>query len=187
MFPLVFKMDEEDDDRSYIRSIYEQKRELMLIAARRFVQTKYDQEEVISDALIALIKNSATLRTLNEDKLSAYIVTTVKNKAYDYMEKQNMLKRRFIPIDDVSNVLTDGSYSIDHRIILEEEIKLVLHAVDELPKKEKLVLLLKYEYNTSTSKIASLVGISKESVSKYLTRARNKIKAKVYGRKDKHE
>ena len=64
VFPLVLAMAEEDSDTEYIHAVYMQYSSLMLAIARRFVQTKYDQEEVISDAIVALIKNSATLRTL---------------------------------------------------------------------------------------------------------------------------
>lgn len=78
MFPLVLAMAEEDSDTEYIHAVYMQYSSLMLAIARRFVQTKYDQEEVISDAIVSLIKNSATLRTLQGDKLPAYIATTVK-------------------------------------------------------------------------------------------------------------
>lgn len=187
MFPLVLAMAEEDSDTEYIHAVYMQYSLLMLAIARRFVQTKYDQEEVISDAIVALIKNSATLRTLQGDKLPAYIATTVKNKARDYLAKQNTLKRRCVPIEDISHFLVDSSCNMEHRIMLGEEIKLVSNAINDLPKKEMQVFLLKYAYDMDTYIIAEIVGISKESVSKYLRRAKEKIKAKVYGRMDGNE
>lgn len=49
--------------------------------------------------------------------------------------------------------------------------------------KEKQTFLLKYKYDMDTDTIAKKVGISKESVSKYFCRAKEKIKAAVYGRK----
>ena len=80
----------------------------MLAVARKYVQTKYDQEEVISEACMALIKNISTLRTLKGKKLPAYIVTTVKNKARDYLNRQNTLRNRSVPIDGVSYTVEKG-------------------------------------------------------------------------------
>lgn len=89
MFPLVLMTVMDDDDRNYMITIYEQYQWLMLVTARRYVQTSYDQEEIISEACLALIKKIPTLRTLESKKLSAYIATTVKNKARDYLTRQN--------------------------------------------------------------------------------------------------
>ena len=52
MFPLALMMVMDDDDRNYMITIYEQYQWLMLAVARKYVQTKYDQEEVISEACI---------------------------------------------------------------------------------------------------------------------------------------
>lgn len=76
---------------------------------------------------------------------------------------------------------------MEHRIMLGEEIKLVSKAINDLPKKEMQVFLLKYAYDMDAYIIAEIVGISKESVSKYLRRANEKNKAKVYGRMDGNE
>ena len=102
MFPLALMTIMDDDDRNYMITIYERYQWLMIAIARRYVQTSYDQEEIISEACLALIKKIPTLQTLESEKLSAYIATTVKNKAYDYLARQNTRKNRYIPIDSIS-------------------------------------------------------------------------------------
>ena len=183
MFPLALMMVMDDDDRNYMITIYEQYQWLMLAVARKYVQTKYDQEEVISEACMALIKNTSTLRTLKGKKLPAYIVTTVKNKARDYLNRQNTLRNRSVPIDGVSYNLSDDDSNVEGQILLSEEIALIIRSINALPTKEKQVFLLKYKYDMDTDTIARKVGISKESVSKYFCRAKEKIKAAVYGGK----
>ena len=132
---------------------------------------------------MALIKNISTLRTLEGKKLPAYIVTTVKNKAYDYLNRQNTRRNRFIPIDSVSYSLSDDTSDVERQILLSEEIALIVRSINALPAKEKQVFLLKYKYDMDANIIAERVGISKESVSKYFCRAKRKIKAAVYGEK----
>ena len=183
MFPLALMMVMDDDDRNYMITLYEQYQWLMLAVARKYVQTKYDQEEVISEACKALIKNISTLRTLKGKKLPAYIVTTVKNKARDYLNRQNTLRNRPVPIDGVSYNLSDDDSDVECQILLSEEIALIIRSINALPTKEKQVFLLKYKYDMDTDTIAKRVGISKESVSKYFCRAKRKIKAAVYGGK----
>lgn len=183
MFPLVLMTVMDDDDRNYMITIYEQYQWLMLVTARRYVQTSYDQEEIISEACLALIKKIPTLRTLESKKLSAYIATTVKNKARDYLTRQNARKNRYIFMDSISCTITDDAADVERRILLSEEIALVARSINELPPKEKQVFLLKYRYNMDADVIAEKVGISKESVSKYFCRAKRKIKAAVYGGK----
>ena len=147
------------------------------------MQSQYDQEEIISEACMALIKNISTLRTLEGKKLPAYIVTTVKNKAYDYLNRQNTRRNRFIPIDSVSYSLSDDTSDVERQILLSEEIALIVRSINALPAKEQQVFLLKYKYDMDANIIAERVGISKESVSKYFCRAKSKIKAAVYEKK----
>ena len=65
MFPLSLMTIMDDDDRNYMITIYERYQWLMIAIARRYVQTSYDQEEIISEACLALIKKIPTLQTLD--------------------------------------------------------------------------------------------------------------------------
>ena len=183
MFPLSLMTIMDDDDRNYMITIYERYQWLMIAIARRYVQTSYDQEEILSEACLALIKKIPTLQTLESEKLPAYIATTVKNKAYDYLARQNTRKNRYIPIDSISYSLTDDASDVERQILLSEELALVARSINALPIKEKQVFILKYKYDMDANIIAEKVGISKESVSKYFCRAKEKIKAAVYGKK----
>ena len=94
MFPLVLMTVMDDDDRNYMITIYEQYQWLMLVTARRYVQTSYDQEEIISEACLALIKKIPTLRTLESKKLSAYIATTVRLRLHESSDIMALSQQR---------------------------------------------------------------------------------------------
>ena len=81
---------------------------------------------------MALIKNISTLRTLKGKKLPAYIVTTVKNKARDYLNRQNTLRNRSVPIDGVSYNLSDDDSDVEGQILLSEEIALIIRSINAL-------------------------------------------------------
>ena len=85
---------------------------------------------------MALIKNISTLRTLKEKKLPAYIVTTVKNKARDYLNRQNTLRNRSVPIDGVSYNLSDDDSDVEGQILLSEEIALIIRSINALDQRK---------------------------------------------------
>lgn len=91
---------------------------------------------MISEACMALIKNTSTLRTLKGKKLPAYIVTTVKNKARDYLNRQNTLRNRSVPIDGVSYNLSDDDSDVERQILLSEEITLVVRSINALGQRK---------------------------------------------------
>ena len=85
---------------------------------------------------MALIKNISTLRTLKGKKLPAYIVTTVKNKARDYLNRQNTLRNRSVPIDGVSYNLSDDDSDVEGQILLSEEIALIIRSITALDQRK---------------------------------------------------
>lgn len=85
---------------------------------------------------MALIKNISTLRTLKGKKLPAYIVTTVKNKARDYLNRQNTLRNRSVPIDGVSYNLSDDDSDVEGQILLSEEIALIIRSINALDQRK---------------------------------------------------
>ncbi len=72
-----------------------------------------------------------------------------------------------------------SSASIEKNFILREEVARVLQAVEQLPVKERIVLKLKYEFELDCAEIAKYARLSQESIYKYLSRAREKVRAAV--------
>lgn len=183
MFPLVIMLMPDGDDKTFMENLYHKYYRLMFSTAWAYVDDKLSAEEIISDACLALIRNLQTLRTLECNKLTGYIVSTVRNKAFDHLAQRKIRNQRLAPLDEVVFSKPDASIDIENHIVLQEEVELVLKAIDSLPSKERMVILLKYTYGLDYKTIAKVVEISEESVHKYLSRARNKIKTYVYGRR----
>lgn len=183
MFPLIIMMFLDSDERSFMEKLYTNYYRLMIKTARIYVDSPYDLEEVVSDACIALINNISTLRNLDEKRLPAYITKAVMNKACDFLRREKSLAELCIPIDEKIYELTDTREDVESQVVFGDQVKTVLCVSRALPHKERQAFLLKYKYGVSCQQIAQMIGISEKSVYKYLSRAKNKIKEAIEGRK----
>lgn len=72
-----------------------------------------------------------------------------------------------------------GTENVEESVELKEKLSAVLWAIDSLPEKERLVLILYSQKHKNYREIASIAGLSEESIHKYLSRARSKIRAAI--------
>ena len=66
------------------------------------------------------------------------------------------------------------------KIVLSEELDLVRMAIRELPERECMAIQLKFDLDRTDAEIAQLMGISVDSVRRYIHRGRERIRQKVY-------
>lgn len=77
--------------------------------------------------------------------------------------------------------VADGQ-SVEGRIVLEDEIEMVWRVIQQLPLKEQKIMKLKYLLGYTDDVIAKEVGISANSIAKYVSRARKKLAAMIYSK-----
>ena len=169
-----------DEDRSYMEWLYEKHHRLMYKAAFEYCQDAQDVQDIVSDSCVALILKIDKLRCLERNELRLYIYATVRNMAVDHFRKRRRLDARFFHLsEERADQLSDG-YDVEKRIELKDELSRVLQAIRELSEKEQTVMLLKYSLGLSDEEIAETVGLSPNSVRKYVSRAREHIKSRIY-------
>ena len=102
------------------------------------------------------------------------------NTSFDYFEKQKT--SRSVPLDDNEWIgqLT-GKHDLERKVFLREELASVCEAIDMLSPNERQVMRMKFFMNLSDEEIAGRVGISVNSIRSYISRARKKLKAMIYG------
>ena len=155
----------------------------MFATAWNFTREKATVDDIVSESCIALMKNIATIRQLNGNQLKGYIVSTVRNTALNYLDKQSRVRKHTaseaeVPEDQQRELLyVDG---IEEKIVLEDELANVLEALHSLPTKEQQVMRMKFDEQLSDAEIAEAVGLSKSSIPQYVHRAREHLKAIIY-------
>lgn len=171
------------EERSFMEEVYTNHFRLMFATARKYIREKADVDDIVSESCIALMKNAATIKQLNGNQLNGYIVSTVRNAALNYLDKQSRASKHLaseleIPEDQlIAPPYVDG---VEEKIVLEDELANVLEALHSLPEKEQQVMRMKYDKHLSDAEIAQAVGLSKSSIPQYIRRAREHLKAIIY-------
>lgn len=179
MLPLLFIAGLGGEDGDYMKRLYVQYHKLMFSVAWHYTKDPHEVEDIVSDSCLKLMKNLATLKTLDVLQQQVYIAKTVKHTAFDGQKKEDFLHEHSIPIDAETVCQVAGTENVAESVELKEKLSTVLRAIDSLPEKERLVLILYSQKQKNYREIASIAGLSEESVHKYLSRARSKIRAAI--------
>ena len=132
----------------------------------RYCYFKVNNKEIAEDLTQeTFLKYFSQTSYINRGKLLAYLYTVAKNLCIDYYRNNNRGKEFDMEIswnDAISKVETNLT---------------VRQAVYTLPKDLQELLLLRYANELKVNEIASIMGISRFSVSRKLNRAYGELKA----------
>ena len=130
-------------------------------------------DEVLQSAFVNLINCLDKIEEINSNKTRAYLVIIVRNISIDLYRKRN--KQYDIVLDDIEDILPDGSMPLDEKIINAEMFSRISSKIQELHKAYSDIISLKYFYSHSDSEIAKLLNITQENVRIRLYRARQSL------------
>ena len=178
-------------------------RNLRLVAhvAKKYTNTKAEQEDLISIGTIGLIKGINSFSIEKGSKLSTYVSRCIDNEILMHLRATKKLNSEVAlnePIgkdkDDnvitLEEVLENNERSIDDEVDLKIKIKLLYEKMKELLKdREKTILELRFGIGGHKPKtqheIAENMGISRSYVSRIETKAINKLAKEIKEKKKK--
>lgn len=164
---------------------------LVVYIARKFDTNSATVEDLISIGTIGLIKAVNTFCPEKNIKLATYASRCIENEILMYLRKNSALRSE-ISIDEPLNVDWDGnelllsdilgsdSDDIGKYIEQDDEKKLLLSLICELPSREKQILEMRFGltgFQELTQKqVADMLGISQSYISRLEKRIINKLK-----------
>lgn len=172
-FPMVILAITDDSDREFMKALYIKYHLTMFRMARALTDSKYDAEDVVSDACVSLIKKISVLRHLDCNVLEGYIISTVKNAAYMLHRKRNA--RREVSDEKALAFAESETAAPDEHVLLESTIEELMRTIDQLSESDQAVIRMKYFEKLPDHEIAKVLGIQEVSVRSKLTRARQRI------------
>jgi len=179
LFPIVIMQIEDYDDRKYMECLYIENRYLMFKVAYDIAGIPDASEDIVSEAIIALIRNIDTIRGMCKKKLKTYIVSVVKNKAYDYLRKKKAVNKYVSVYGFEDTEYVDDAGNVDDELLRDAELSMLKEAMNKLDERDKYILRMKYYDMLDDDVIADKIGIGTSSVRYYLTLARRKLKEKI--------
>ena len=180
MMPICIQSITSEDDRAFMEWLYTKHYRLMYGTVWKYTGDPQEADDIVSDSIVALMDRIDTLRGMEPTAVTRYIVVTVRNTALNHLKRLRLLRERFPRAMEAISGQAPVQESFERSIALRDTLAAILRLVDELPEKEQIVLQLKYSSDMSNDEIARIAGLSPESVRKYLSRARARIKDAIF-------
>lgn len=163
---------EDPDDRVWICRLYETYEPLMFWATGKYLKNVEDRRDALQDAVVALIQNLETIKTLEPPYLRTYIVCTVESRSINLAKRRNLELRLFdnldrVPVEPAANLTEDHFWQLSAKKALSD-------IWPKLSAQERVLLESKYILGYQDREIGELLGCKASSVRMYLTRARRK-------------
>ena len=173
MLAIFLQLIDDPEDKRKFEDIYSRYERLMFVVARDILKDPYKAEDAVNDAFINIIKNFEKIGAADSPRTKRFVVIIVRNICFNVLKKDK--RHPEVLSDDVSEKDQHAapaedsffdSYSIEK---LKETIRM-------LPAKQRDALYLHVTENMSVKEIASLLGLSSETVKKRIQRARKKLR-----------
>lgn len=131
--------------------------------ARLLVDDLTTAEDVVQDAFLALHRQRAAL--LDPDKALPYLRVAVVNRS------RSVIRRRVVARRHLRVAEPDHGAPADEPVLLAEEHRAVLAAVESLPRRQREVLVLRFWENLTDAEISAALGIAEVTVRATVSRA----------------
>ncbi len=145
-----------------IEEIYEKYKKVLMNITVRIVQNKSDAEDILQTAFLRL----AQRHIKNEKKAFSYLVKTVVGRA-----KNKRYRKR--PQDDTHPEII--VLSPEQNVLNQELKEMIEKAVEKLPYKERIILIMKKYEGFSHKEISEILNIKEGTVRVLLYRAVRKL------------
>ena len=171
MLSLYLQMLDNEEDKSRFERFYLLYRGLMYHVAMKLLHNEMDAEDAVHQAFLAILQHFSKIRTIDCPETRAYSVIITERKAIDLLRERKRLS------DEEPEEFSD--------VPLEQPGDSgIADAMALLPQRYREALLLRYQHGYSTSELAKLWGVKRDSVQKLLWRAKKALKNRMEGVED---
>ena len=139
-------------------------------AISAFIDNPQDREDIAQETIINAYRN---LRQLSKpERFGAWVATIAQNQCRDWMRKNRI---QTVPIDEVEEKALQSDDSPERNSVEAEQRRIIAQAIETLPQTERQIARAHYLENASHDELVSRHGISYQSVSARLFRAKRKL------------
>ena len=124
-------------------------------------------EDAAQDAFIRIYRGLETFR--GQAKLSSWVYRIVKNVCYGYLKK-----RPLVPLDDSDDqsLTKDANPGPEEAYLAGEKHRAVRQAVDQLPRQQKMAIILYYFHQRSYEEVAGIMEQPLGTIKSHIHRAK---------------
>lgn len=177
LIPYIVLALDDNTDREFMVQIYEEYSYLMYSIAISVLKDHQDAQDAVNDTIVQLIGKIPLLRHKNSYVLRSYIISTVRRTSINALVKRNK-RIALTPTVDAERLegIPDKDIAVDSEAIANATQGELMAALAALPESERDLLRWKYFEELTDDEISKIMGIRKNSVRTYLTRARRHMR-----------
>ena len=139
--------------------------------ALRLTGSRQEAEDLTQDTFLQAWRQRGRLR--DAGAVRAWLFTIAKNLWNDRLRRKGRRPAIVEPLEDDQQ---SGAVAADHELIVREDVRRVLEAVDTLPPRQREVLHLHACDGFSLGEIAAVLGISVDAAKANLCEARRRLR-----------
>ena len=178
-FDYLIKAKKGDEEAKNI--LIEHNLRLVVFLAKKYENTGYDIEDLVSIGTIGLIKGINTYKLSKNIKLATYASRCISNEILMFLRK-NKKRKKEISLEDSLNYDNEGNelhledvLGTDNDLVSEEyerqvERNFISKEINKLNQREKQIMVLRYGLNNTESytqkEVAEILGISQSYISR---------------------
>lgn len=167
---------------------------LVVFLAKKYENTGYDIEDLVSIGSIGLIKGINTYKADKNIKLATYVSRCISNEILMFLRK-NKKKKVEVSLEETLNYDAEGNtlaledvLGTEEDIVLEnvskkQETKYLIDELNTLNDREKLIMTLRYGLNNTEEytqkEVANMLGISQSYISRIEKKVIKRIKETI--------
>ena len=174
MLPIIISALDDPKERDFMAQLYEENERLLFATALKYASSSHDAEEIVQDSLIRLMRKISTLQSLERYTLASYLVSTVRNTAINYMQKQSREHQRNAVYEEEGAEVASSPLSVDELMVIAENRQKLLAAWRELSQTDRTLLEGRYFLGLSDKELAEQLDCKSTSIRMKLTRARRR-------------
>lgn len=169
-----FLLTDDADDAAFMQTLYEDHYRLMYAQAYQVAWVREDAEDIVSTAIVQLMKHITVLRGLECNNLRAYLVVTVRNAAYTHA-RRNALAQSRVSAAPLETIAEKPEQGVEARVVSRDSIQRLQQQIASLPPQERTVMDMRYFQHFEPEEIAQHMGIKPVSVRALLSRGRRRL------------
>lgn len=179
-------------DMSARNKLIEHNLRLVVFLAKKYDNTMYDLEDLVSIGTIGLIKGVKTYKLDKNIKLATYASRCIDNEILMFLRK-NKKRKTEISFEDSINLDSEGNelhledvFGTEDNIVEKEYESIVdkeclINEIENLSKRDKEILILRYGLNNkkeyTQKEVANMLGISQSYISRIEKKAIKRLKS----------
>ena len=157
-------------DEKAFETLVEKNRVRIYTTISGFIGNLQDREDIAQETFINAYRNLHQLS--KPERFGSWLDAIALNQCRDWMRKNRV---QTVPIDEVEENLPNSDDSPEHRSVEAENRRIIAQAIETLPQTERQIARAHYLEDASHDELVSRHGISYQSVSARLFRAKRKL------------